>query len=379
MKKLAIIGASYLQQPLALKAKELGLYTLCFAWEKGAVCKNLVDEFYPISIVEKEKILFICQEKHIDGICTIASDSAAPTVAYVAENLGLIGNSYISAINASNKFAMRRIFDVNHCPSPQYEVVSKTTLNKFLSNIRFAYNGGPKNDWIVKPTDRSGSLCVTRVHSIEEMHNAINDAINVSFSKEAIVEEYVEGNEVSVECISWHGTHYILQITDKVVEPNHFIEIAHHQPSILHNDIQRKISSIVIEALNALQITNGASHSELKINADGDIYIMEIGARMGGGFIGSHLVQLSTGYDYVKAVIQIAMGRFELPSISMHKCSGVYFLIPETKHILPYIEEFEKFNFVREAKLLNPEIPQAIAEGDRSGYFIYQSDHRILI
>ena len=94
MKTLAIIGASYLQRPLVEKAKAMGLRTICFAWAEGAVCKDIVDVFYPISIVEKEQILAICQQEKIDGICTIASDVAAPTVAYVAEQMGLVGNSY---------------------------------------------------------------------------------------------------------------------------------------------------------------------------------------------------------------------------------------------------------------------------------------------
>ena len=80
MSKIAIIGASYLQLPLVRKAKEMGLEIHCFAWDKDAVCKEEVDSFYPISIVEKEKIFQICQSIEIDGICTIASDVAAPTV-----------------------------------------------------------------------------------------------------------------------------------------------------------------------------------------------------------------------------------------------------------------------------------------------------------
>ena len=88
MKRLAIIGASYLQRPLVLRAKEMGLYTICFAWEQGAVCQDLCDLFYPVSITEKEEILAICRKEHIDGICTIASDVAAPTVAYASDGAG---------------------------------------------------------------------------------------------------------------------------------------------------------------------------------------------------------------------------------------------------------------------------------------------------
>ena len=124
MQKLAIIGASYLQLPLVEKAKKMGLYTVCFAWPEGAVCKEETDEFYPISVVEKERILNICSEKHIDGICTIASDVSAPTVAFVAEKMGLVGNSYEAAIKANNKFLMRNAFVEAGVPCPSFQRVS---------------------------------------------------------------------------------------------------------------------------------------------------------------------------------------------------------------------------------------------------------------
>ena len=83
MKKLAIIGASYLQEPLIQKAKSMGLETHVFAWAAGDVGEKSADHFYPISIVEKEQILKTCQEIDVDGICSIASDLAMLTVNYV--------------------------------------------------------------------------------------------------------------------------------------------------------------------------------------------------------------------------------------------------------------------------------------------------------
>lgn len=114
MKTIAVIGASYLQRPLAEKAKEMGLCVLCFAWKEGAVCADIADEFYPISIVEKEQILEICKAKKIDGICTIASDVAAPTVAYVAEKMGLPGNPYDAAVRTD--FPGK--WDSSYCRAP---------------------------------------------------------------------------------------------------------------------------------------------------------------------------------------------------------------------------------------------------------------------
>ena len=108
----------------------MGDYTLCFAWEEGAVCKEEADEFYPISIVEKEQILEVCREKQINGICTIASDVAAPTVAYVAERMGLMGNSYETSIRANNKYIMRNAFVEAGVPCPAYyRIASCEELN----------------------------------------------------------------------------------------------------------------------------------------------------------------------------------------------------------------------------------------------------------
>ncbi len=83
-KKLAIIGASYLQLPLVLKARDMGIDTLCFAWEAGAVCKREADEFCPVSITEKERIAEICRQKGVAGVTSIASDVAVPTMNHVA-------------------------------------------------------------------------------------------------------------------------------------------------------------------------------------------------------------------------------------------------------------------------------------------------------
>ncbi|MEI7503509.1 MAG: ATP-grasp domain-containing protein, partial [Paludibacter sp.] len=88
---------------------------------------------------------------------------------------------------------------------------------------------------IIKPTDRSGSRGVKKVLDIFDVKEAVERAKIESFTNQAIIEEYITGSEVSVETISWQGTHYILAITDKVTtgEP-YFVELEHHQPSKLN-------------------------------------------------------------------------------------------------------------------------------------------------
>jgi biotin carboxylase len=367
MKKLAIIGASYLQLPLVEKAKEMGLYTICFAWSEGAVCKDVADEFFPISIVEKEQILEVCREKRIDGICTIASDVAAPTVAYVAERMGLVGNSFEAAVRANNKFLMRNAFSNAGVPCPKYQIV--TSSDEIMTGCTFPV--------IVKPTDRSGSLGVAKVAKKEKLAAAVRNALDCSFKHEAIIEEFIGGREISVEFISYQSLHYPLQITDKVTtEAPHFVELEHHQPADLTKEQYAQIYDLTKRALDALGVTNGASHSEYKITEDGRIYVMEIGARMGGDFIGSDLVQLSTGYDYLKGVIEVALGRFTEPIFGERHHAGVYFLCEETKHLQSIIKEAKLSQIVR-AEMTDEVLRLVTCSSDRSGYLIYQGNERI--
>lgn len=297
---LAIIGASYLQLPLIKKAKEMGYITHVFAWKANDIGEKEADYFYPISIVEKDKILKKCEEIGICGICSIASDVAVITVNYIAEKMKLSGNSVRSSIKCTNKYQMRMTFEKEGDPSPKCILVDETT-NLDLIKLQFPV--------IVKPTDRSGSRGIYKLYSGVGLKDAIKNAINLGFEKKALIEEYVSGQEYSVEYISYNGEHHFLALTKKYTtgEPS-FIETGHLEPAPISEEMLNRIQEIVTHALSSLDIKNGASHSEIKIDTNNEIKIIEIGARMGGDCIGSELVKYSTGYDYVKMVIEVACG-----------------------------------------------------------------------
>lgn len=374
---LAIIGASYLQRPLVETAKAMGLRTICFAWAEGAVCKDIVDAFYPISIVEKEQILAICRKEHIDGICTIASDVSAPTVAYVAEQMGLVGNSYEASLLANNKWLMRQAFTKANVPCPEFTCIKGVDgLEERLKSIQKTF----QLPLIVKPSDRSGSLGVTKVVSWNALNGAVVRAMELSFKQEVMIEEFINGNEISVEYISYGGVHYPLQITDKITTgAPHFVELEHHQPSALPATICDEVHHITQKALSALGITNGASHSEYRITKEGKIYVMEIGARMGGDFIGSDLVQLSTGYDFVKGVIDVALGNFETPKKTANAHSGVYFLSAATPQVAHYIQHAQQYPAVVRAEQTDIELHDITCSAERSGYFIYRDNEKFVV
>lgn len=368
-KKLAVIGASYLQLPLVRKAQQMGLEVHCFAWAEGAVCKDVADYFYPIDVKDKERVLEVCQRVGINGITTIAADLPVPTINYVASRMGLISNPDEYSQVTTNKYLMRTCFMENGVPSPKFTLVDMSN-SYHIRDFEFPL--------IVKPTDRSGSKGVEKVLDPVQLDAAIKRAQKVSFKQEAIIEEFVTGREISVESISYKGKHYILQITDKVTTgAPYFVELEHHQPSSLPDDIQKRIKDIVLHALDALHVQYGASHSELKITEDKDIKVIEIGARMGGDFIGSNLVQLSTGYDFLKGVVEVAMGDFHEPQFTEHHHSGVYFLSEETKHLKPIIEQWNEYPEIVEAAITDNELHNIECSGDRSGYLIYRADIKI--
>ena len=326
MKKLAIMGASWLQAPLILRAREMGLETHVFAWAANDAGEKLADFFYPVSLTEKDQILAICRRIGVSGVASIASDLAAVTGAYVAENLGLSGNGTHSAFLASNKHAMRMAFEANGDPSPRSILISRAE-DVAESGLRYPV--------IIKPTDRSGSRGITRLESPEGLEEAIALAAGEAFEHRVLAEEYAEGREYSVECLSWEGSHRMLAITQKFTTGSpHFIETAHLEPAPMSKERTERVRKMVFHALDSLGIRVGASHSEMKIAEDGTIRLIEIGARMGGDLIGSDLVRLSTGIDFTGEVIRSALG--ETPLLFRNKKKGesgrsVSAPVPETR------------------------------------------------
>lgn len=367
VKQIAIIGASYLQVPLIKKVKELGYISHVFAWKCGDVGEKIADFFYPISIVEKDLILEKCKEINIDGICSIASDLAVITVNYVAEKLSLNGNTISATEISTNKYMMRNAFEENGDPSPKSYLLDDTTD---IDELILEY------PVIVKPTDRSGSRGIYKLDNPDMLKIAVKKAMAESFEKKALVEEYVSGQEYSVEYISYKGKHHFLALTQKYTTgAPQFIETAHLEPASVDETALKSIKSVVEHALDTLQIKNSASHSEIKIDKYGSIKIIEIGGRMGGDCIGSDLVYYSTGIDFVRAVIQVACD--EEPDLSCTRnpepVKSVFILNKED------YEEYERLKssapnmILREAFLDIELLDKATDSSNRAGCYIMKA------
>lgn len=316
-KSIMILGGSILQLPAIKKAKEMGLQVIVVDMNPEAIGFSEVGiEKEVISTIDIPEVIKAAKKHNIDGIMTLASDMPMRTVAAVAKELNLIGISEETALKATDKAEMRKALKKHNVPIPRfYKVTNQLEYCRATKQFQSAF--------IVKPADNSGSRGIMKVDNIDDK-NLLEEAYEYSheFSRNGniIIEEYMNGPEVSVETLSVDGVCHVIQITDKLTTgAPHFVEMGHSQPSKLPNEIKKKIKEVTIAANKAIGIENGPSHTEIIVTEEGP-KIVEIGARLGGDNITTHLVPLSTGVDMVEACIKIALG--EKPDVKVKFSKG---------------------------------------------------------
>ena len=378
MKKLMILGASILQLPAIEKAKNMGLKVVAVDMNPEAVgfrVPGVIKEI--ISTIDTPAVLNAAKSHRIDGIMTLATDMPMRTVAVVAKEMDLIGISEDTALKATNKALMREALKVAGVPVPMFfHVSSKQDYLKAVNTIRSA---GYR--CIIKPADSSGSRGIKLLpdFELETLENAYEYSKLFSKSGELMVEEFMEGPEVSVETLSVDGICHVIQITDKITTgAPYFVEMGHSQPSQLSSEIRKKIEQVTIAANRVIGIENGASHTEIKITKSGP-KIVELGARLGGDNITTHLVVLSTGVDMVECSIRIPLG--EKPNLKrrIHKGSAIrYFKIDWGKIIkINGIDKAKKLNGIKQISIVHGigETLHGIrSSGDRAGFIIAQAE-----
>ncbi|MCQ4745313.1 MULTISPECIES: ATP-grasp domain-containing protein [Blautia] len=377
MKKIMILGASILQLPAIKKAKEMGLQVIAVDMDAEAVGfkeKDVVCEV--ISTIDTEKILNTAKSYGVDGIMTLASDMPIRSVAIVAKEMGLVGISEQTALKATNKAFMRQCLKEHGVPVPEFFCVN--TREEFLKAIE--YFKRTNINCIVKPADNSGSRGVDMLSDLSNMEalgKAFAYSKSYSRSGDILVEEYMEGPEVSVETLSIDGECHVIQITDKITtNAPYFVEMGHSEPSALPDEIKQKIVQTTKSAVKAIGIENGPSHTELKITAEGP-KIVELGARLGGDNITTHLVPLSTGVNMVECCIRIAIGDKADIEIKYDKGAAIRYLkadIGEIKEIkgisdAETVKGIQQVSIVKGVGNQSTEIKSSV---DRIGFVIAQ-------
>ena len=372
MKKLLIIGASILQLPAIKKAKELGHYVAVADFNPNAVGIPFADKFYNASTIDIDAICEVAKDFQPDGIMTLATDMPMRSIAAATSLLGLPGISMDTAIKSTDKGEMIKAFKEHGVESPWFYIIETAEqLQEVMPQIEYPC--------ILKPTDNAGSRGVMLVNTEAELMEAYQYSVSQSRGGWVILEEYMTGPEVSVEIMVVDGVPHVLQVTDKLTTgAPYFVEMGHNQPSMLPTSDVERIKDLACRAVKSVGINCGPSHVEIKLTPSGP-KMVELGARMGGDCITTHLVPLSTGVDMIKATIDVSLGLTPDIVPTLQKGSAIRFL-DAPNGIIKVIEGVEKaqnIDGVQEVsftKTVGDEVTDIHSSLDRCGFVIAQCD-----
>ena len=303
MKKILVIGAGFLQDFVIRKAKSMGYETLAVDGNPDAVGFKHADKYKVINIVDEKACLEYAKAEKIDGVLTAATDYGVLTAAYIAQEMGLPGLNYEIAKLIKNKYRVRKcLYEHNVDDTEQaYEVDQYTDLDTLSKKIVFPV--------MVKPCDGSGSRGASRVDSQDQFQEACRFAMDASITHRATVETFIFGKEYGAESLVVNGEVHVLGIMRKwMTEPPYYAELGHAIPTDLSPEIEERARECVKNAIKALGINFGSVNMDMLITSEGKIYIIDIGARMGGNMIGSCIIPYGTGIDYMANMIRNAVG-----------------------------------------------------------------------
>lgn len=382
MKKVMVLSGMPAQIPIINKLHDMGCTVYDVNLLENSPAFAISDYSAVMNILDKEACLNYAKENNIDAIMSEQCDIATTTIAYVATELGLpnIGNEMARLY--TNKFAMREFGIANGIPTPEFKICYKKQ-----EAIDFFLNLGKK--MIIKPLDSNSSRGVFTIESVENLEEHFNTSMNNSLREKAVLcERYITGTEFTVDGLVTRKGHVSLAISEKHHYP-HNDNIADelffsHKNDNYDYDLLRKTNDKFVD-LSGLKF--GLTHAEYKFE-DGKYYLIEIGARGGGNFIGSTIVPVMSGvdnYDYiVKKHLNIEFDDTLSvnPDLIDRCCVLKFFDTPDRGGIVKHIHglDFIKGNSnVLDCKLnfgIGDYIEPARDDASRIGYYIAYENSR---
>lgn len=296
-----------------LAARRLGYRVILLGRALPEFAEPLVDEFRQVDTYDKEASLAAARDLattyDLAGVANF-TEVDVQLVAAIAADLGLPGMPETAALRARNKYVMKEALRHLDGVLPRFARVTG------LAELRAAVEeiGLPA---VVKPTGASGSKGIFELRDPQDLEPAMErlaaiarpefDPVFRQFGAEFIVEEFLDGDELSVEGFVAAGEVHVVTVTDKVTSVPFHLELEHKVPSALPVDAWAEIGATTKDIVAALGFDNCAFHLEAKWSARG-LRFIEIAGRPAGDYIGSHLVPLATGVDYFENVIRVATG-----------------------------------------------------------------------
>ncbi len=301
---IIVIGGGLLQLPVILQAKKMGLQVIVTDYNPEAIGMKDADIPIVMSTRDIEGSVRVARIQNqvtpIFAVLTVGTD-ASMTVAAVASALNLPGIKFDDAEAATNKIKMRQRFLEHGVPSPPFiPVWSLKEAKEAFRNL--------KAPLVIKPADNMGARGVIRVDDRNELPDAFRFAKNASPSGELIIEEFMEGPELSIDSIIYNNEITITGVADRIIEfPPYFIETGHNMPSAKTPDLIIDACRVMRQGIEALGINIGAAKGDIKLTPEGPM-IGELAARLSGGFMSAYTYPLHSGVNLMRAVIEVALG-----------------------------------------------------------------------
>ncbi len=320
-----------MQIPVIKTAREMGLKTIVTDYNSGSEGFKYCDVPLIMSTRDVDGTVRLAKEynkkEQIDGVITVGTD-ASMTVAAVANALGLPGIKFENAEAATNKIKMRKRFKEQHVPSPEFsECWTFDDVKNHAKKIGFPL--------VLKPSDNMGSRGVMRITDSDQLMGAFQHAKSASPSGELIIEQLMEGDELSIDSLIYDGKVHITGIADRIIDyPPYFVELGHIIPSNKSKQLLAEAVDVMKKGIKALGIDIGAAKGDIKLTKKGPM-IGELAARLSGGYMSGYTYPYSSGVHLIRAAISIALG--EEPgdlTPKFHKVAYERAIIPPPGYII---------------------------------------------
>ena len=299
-KKALVLAGSWSQVMLINQLRERGIETVLADNNPNATAVKYADKFVKANILDVDVIKKIAIEEKVDFLITVCADQVLLTVAKVSEDLGLpCYIDYDTACKVSDKSYMKDIFSKNGIP---------TSKHVFMSKLDFEKLEGMEFPLVVKPVDAYSSKGVRKAMDKNELEQFFNEASEISRSGVVIVEEYVEGVELTCDYEVIDGKAQLLSVsnTEKVNYKDRFLAFRTRYPASVSEETVRRVANIGQMIATAFNLKDTPMLVQL-LTDDKKESVLEFCARTGGG-AKYLLIKAATGFDPIKAVIDLTLG-----------------------------------------------------------------------
>lgn len=371
--KALVLAGGFPQIALIEELKSRGIIVLLADYYENPVARSYADEFFQVSTLDVQAITELAREQCVDFLITACTDQALLTVAKVSETLNLpCYIDYQTALNVTNKSYMKKKFEENGVSTARHIVATELEMDK-IKGMRYPL--------IVKPADCNSSKGVKKVYDQQQLIDGFAEAVDFSRTNTVIIEEYIEGLEITVDVQVENGKAHVLSkaYSDKIADDDKFVIFRTRYPIVEKDCVHEQIEQTAQQIADAFGLEN--SMMLIQMITDGErVYVLEFSARTGGG-VKYRLIQMVSGFDVISAVVDLTLGK--IPHVEKQDPAAAFisnvfiYCTPGVFNHLVGFDELKNESVIEDYYLFKwkgAEIGNATNSGDRIAGFTIQAE-----